>query len=150
MIWPLLDSSESGIFISFSPINSFGLYKESCSQRRAPMSADVNLSNDMTVVTLAGKVLDASTAKGFRTETIQLWENGKRYFIIDMSTIEFMDSAGMGAIILLYKTVGGDGRVCLAGVKGQVEDVLTMVNLKSLIPIYPTVDAAIKQLQVTK
>ena len=98
--------------------------------------------NQVAVIKVPGKFLTAFTAKTFRADVMQLHEQGKRHFIIDMSAIEFIDSAGVGSLISLFKTIGNEGSMCLCGVQKNVDEVLAMVNLKDLIPIYDTVDAA--------
>ncbi len=106
------------------------------------MSDETTTLSQVAVVKVPGKFLTAFTAKTFRGDVLQLHESGKRHFIIDMSGIEFIDSAGVGALISLFKTIGTDGSMCLCSVQKNVDEVLTMVNLKDLLPVYDTVEAA--------
>ena len=99
-------------------------------------------TSQLALIKVPGKFLTAFTAKSFRADATRLYEEGKRYFILDLSAIEFIDSAGVGALISLFKTVSNDGSMCLCGVQNNVDEVLTMVNIKDLIPIYDSVEAA--------
>lgn len=110
-----------------------------------PMSDDTTTLSQVALVKVPGKFLTAFTAKTFRSDVMQLHESGKRHFIIDMSAIEFIDSAGVGSLISLFKTIESEGSMCLCGVQKNVDEVLAMVNLKDLFPIYDNVEAAQKK-----
>ncbi len=107
------------------------------------MQCEVKIINDTAVVRIANKFLDAFTAKAFRLEVIKLCEQGHKNFVVDLSTVDFIDSAGIGVLLLLYKTLGKEGHMALACVCSNVDELLTIVSLKGLIPIYDTVDTAL-------
>jgi anti-sigma B factor antagonist len=109
------------------------------------MSEEATTLSQVAVIKVPGKFLTAFTAKTFRTDVMQLHQSGKRNFIIDLSAIEFIDSAGVGALISLFKTVTTDGSMSLCGVQKNVDEVLAMVNLKDLIPIFANAEDAQKQ-----
>lgn len=61
--------------------------------------------------------------------------------IIDMSGVTFCDSAGVGAIIAAYQQAAATGTQ-LRLVATAVLRILTLVGIDKLIPIYPTLEAA--------
>lgn len=52
---------------------------------------------------------------------------------VDVSHLEFIDSAGLGMLLLLGEAV--EGRVTLSGPQGQVKRLLTASRFNTLIPI---------------
>jgi anti-sigma B factor antagonist len=65
--------------------------------------------------------------------------------IIDLSGVEYMDSAGMGAIINFYVSSQRRGnKLIAAGVNERVMELFKLTHVDSLIPIMPTVEAAEK------
>ena len=108
------------------------------------MQTECALINSIAVLKPKGKYLDAFTAKSFREEALKQHANGQRVFIIDLSNVEFIDSAGIGAIIHLYKTIGKEGKLSLCGLCPRITNVLMLVNLQSLTPIFPDLETALK------
>jgi anti-sigma B factor antagonist len=71
-------------------------------------------------------------------------EDGVERLILDLSGIEFIDSAGLGALMILYgnmKVRGGQLRLVAPGPK--VLDVLRLTHTDAIFPIDPTVEAAL-------
>ena len=65
--------------------------------------------------------------------------------ILDLSGVEYMDSAGMGTIINFYVSSQRRGhKLIAAGVNQRVIELFKLTHVDSLIPITPTVDAAEK------
>jgi anti-sigma B factor antagonist len=64
--------------------------------------------------------------------------------ILDLSGIDFLDSAGLGVLMILYgnmKVRGGQLRVVAPGAK--VLDVLKLTHTDSILPIDPSLEAAL-------
>ncbi len=71
-------------------------------------------------------------------------DQGITKLILDLSRIEFLDSAGLGALMILYgnmKVRGGQLRLVAPSVK--VHEVLKMTHTDSILNIDPSVDAAL-------
>jgi anti-anti-sigma factor len=63
--------------------------------------------------------------------------------VFDLDGVTLVDSTGVGIIVTCFgrlKRAGGELR--LAGVKGNVKDLLTMTQLDQIMRFYPTVEAA--------
>jgi anti-anti-sigma factor len=66
--------------------------------------------------------------------------------ILDMSGVSFLDSAGVGALVQLFVHRRNSGQsFALAGLTQQGNAVMQVSGLLKLLPIYPTVDAAVAQ-----
>ncbi len=87
--------------------------------------------------------LDVHTAGEFKLRTDESLGAGERYFVVDFGAASFVDSAGLGALVRLYKRVRiGEGDVCLARVPTGVTKVLELTRLSRVFEIYPTVEEA--------
>jgi anti-sigma B factor antagonist len=71
-------------------------------------------------------------------------EDGVERLILDLSGIEFIDSAGLGALMILYgnmKLRGGQLRLVAPGQK--VLEVLKLTRTDAILPIDPTLEASL-------
>ena len=68
--------------------------------------------------------------------------------IIDMSTVDFMPSLSIGALVaMLQQTKKRDQRLILTSLSETVRQVLAMCRLDKLFEIYDTSETAIQKLQ---
>ena len=63
--------------------------------------------------------------------------------ILDLSSVEFLDSSGLGAVVSVMKTLGRGRKLDLAGMTPAVDKVFRMTRMDSVFDIYPDRDAAI-------
>ncbi len=120
------------------------------SEFRPCSDIDVKLIHDVTVIQIPNKFFDTFTAKTFRQEVIKLCEQKRAQFLIDMSRVEFIDSAGLGVLILLYKAVGNNGKLALFGVQKKVDDILVIANIKKLLPSFENLEQALRYFPVSR
>jgi anti-sigma B factor antagonist len=97
-------------------------------------------NNGHLVVRLNGK-LALETVHNFietmRPEPAQL-------LVLDMSGVAFMDSAGVGALVSLIVSRRNHGKSCaVAALNQQGQAILQVAGLTKLLPVFPTVDAAL-------
>jgi anti-sigma B factor antagonist len=92
--------------------------------------------------------IDVTNADEIREVLRAAASHGSSALIIDMSATTFCDSAGVQAIIDVYNQV--DARNQRSGTHTQVRlvatavrRILTLVGIDQLIPVYPTVKAAL-------
>ena len=69
------------------------------------------------------------------------------YLVLDMSGVNFLDSAGVGALVSLFVSRRNQGKkFALATLTSQGTAVVTVAGLQNLLPIYKTVaDAQAKK-----
>jgi anti-sigma B factor antagonist len=66
-----------------------------------------------------------------------------QHFILDMSGVTFLDSAGVGALVSLFVNRRNHGKTfALASLGPQSTAVVTVAGLQNLLPIYKTVEEA--------
>ncbi len=87
--------------------------------------------------------LHRETAEGFQVLTDELLGAGHQYFVVDLGEVSFVDSAGLGALVRLYKRVRiGEGDVRLASVPSNVIQLLELTRLTRVFDIFPTPEEA--------
>lgn len=96
------------------------------------------------VVTALPDVLDAGNAARFKTDAARLLED-KKQAAFDMSAVNFIDSAGCGALITIMRRIDESGGVLkLFGVQSQVHSVFELVRIYKIIDIFKTKKEAIR------
>jgi anti-sigma B factor antagonist len=64
--------------------------------------------------------------------------------VLDMSGVNFLDSAGVGSLVSLFVTRRNQGKsFALAGLMPQSSAVVAVAGLQKLLPIYKTTEEAI-------
>jgi anti-sigma B factor antagonist len=67
--------------------------------------------------------------------------------VLDMSGVNFLDSAGVGSLVSLFVSRRNQGKTfSLAALGPQAQAVVTVAGLQNLLPIYKTVDEAVGKL----
>lgn len=95
------------------------------------------------VIRLAGPRLEAVGVPAFKEEMAARIDKGHRKLVLDLSRIEFVDSAGLGAIVASLKRLGPQGTLAIAGVKGAVGKLFALTKMDRVFPLYDSIDAAI-------
>ena len=97
---------------------------------------------DVVLVSPQGD-LYTDTVADFQALVDHLLGAGRRYFVVDLGGVSFVDSAGLGALVRLYKRVRlGEGDVRLAQVSPGVMQVLNLTRLSRVFDIFPTPEEA--------
>ncbi|AOD23761.1 anti-anti-sigma factor [Rhodococcus sp. p52] len=95
-----------------------------------------------TVVQPTGR-LNMVAAPRLREQLRDLVENGSHRLLVDLSTTEFIDSSGLGALVSGLKAArqaGGDLRI--ASPTAQVQSVLALTRLDRVLATHDSADAA--------
>jgi anti-sigma B factor antagonist len=96
-------------------------------------------------VTLAisGEVRTSNDRQQLTQATEEEIQKGVRRIILDLSGLQIIDSAGIGAIVLCFSHVKkAGGTLRLAGAKGMVETVLKLTQIHRAIDLFPSVEEA--------
>ena len=83
-----------------------------------------------------GAVLDNSNADRFSSVLMDLYESEMKYIMIDMTSLEFLSSAGIGSIlgtVELFRERGGD--IVLASVGEKIMHILDVLDLAGYLTI---------------
>jgi len=81
--------------------------------------------------------LDGSKASELRQKIINLVEDGADIVLIDFQNVSFMDSSGLGAIVLSLKTVNAAGsKLVLCSLNGQLKMLFELTSMDRVFQIY--------------
>jgi anti-sigma B factor antagonist len=113
----------------------------------APMILEAEFEPvDLTtaVFRLTGRMTLGMRLREVESKISDVAGQGIHKLILDLSGVEFLDSAGLGALMILYgnmKIRGGQLRLVAPGSK--VRDVLRMTNTDAILPIDTNLEAAL-------
>ena len=98
--------------------------------------------NNIQIVSLLEKTLDAANSAEFKTAMTDLIKENPR-IILDLSVTEFLDSSGCGALLTSFRqaaAAGGDLKLC--GPRETVTSLFDMLKLNQVIDVYNTREEA--------
>ena len=97
----------------------------------------------VTALRMNGRICMGRDCQQVEWQVADLIKADKKKVVFDMGGITLIDSTGVGIVATCFgrlKRAGGELRI--AGVQGNVKDILSMTHLDKVIPIYPSADAA--------
>jgi anti-anti-sigma factor len=100
---------------------------------------------DVLVIQPSIPVLDAVVAQSFKDQILGLMESESANLIaFDLSTIGFMDSAGLGALIAIYKAIKNKKENCsILNAQPSVMKVFELTGMQGLFTFFPSEKEAI-------
>jgi anti-sigma B factor antagonist len=91
-----------------------------------------------TVVEVSGE-LDMNTTPQLRDRLEEVVRSGARSVVVDLTNVAFMDSSGLGALVVAYKDLRErDGWLGLAGARPVVRTVLSITATDRIFAIFDT------------
>ncbi len=111
------------------------------------MHARVTIHGDVAVLRFdGGEVLDSYVASDVKAQAFRRLD-GRTDLVIDLSNLEFVDSAGLGVLVGIYKRVKQRGRrVAVAGAQPYVSRVMKIIKLDQVFESFPDVPSALAEL----
>jgi anti-sigma B factor antagonist len=97
------------------------------------------------VITLNGRIT-AFQAGALREQFAVLSDDGVKYFVLDLSQVEFLDSAGLAALVYLLKHArqeGGDVKMILPKLE-TAQRILRLTRFDKVFPLEETVETALQ------
>lgn len=103
--------------------------------------------SDLVKVFAPSGIFDKPQAEPFRQEVIRYAESGTSIILVDLENVIFMDSSGLGVLLLALKKVQEHGgRLCLCSIQEQVRILFELTKMEQLFEIYPHRAAFAEQL----
>ena len=107
-------------------------------------TAKIHGDKDLTVLTLTGPATLANLFDLQKALKSVITTN----VLVDFSASEYMDSAGLGALMNFYvSTARHDRKLLLAALNYRIQAMLESTRVHTLLSIFPTVEAAAASLQ---
>ena len=101
--------------------------------------------NGALVITVNETRIDAAVAMHFKAKMKELTSQVSGQVIVDLSTVNFVDSSGLGAVVGAMKQLGRGRRMDLVGLTSTVDKVFRMTRMDSVFRIYQTLDEATQE-----
>ena len=111
------------------------------------MEVKKRVEGSIFIISFEGNLIlsDLEKARKFVKDCIDS-ENATE-IIFDLENVDFIDSAGIGFIVSIFKTLKSrNGKFGLGGLKSKPREVFKLTRLDKIIPIYDNVEAAKQEL----
>jgi anti-sigma B factor antagonist len=101
---------------------------------------------EVLVLKIAGERLSADTAQRFKADVANLLEDAVKRVVFDMSSVKFVDSTGVGAVISVLKMLGPSGQLAIAGLSDSAAYVFQLTHMYKVMLFFTTTSEAISAL----
>lgn len=108
------------------------------------MLIDFQDENNRRIIHLVEKRLDASSAVEFKEQVRREIENGHKHLIIDLASVDFIDSSGLGALVAILKSVASEGSLSITGLHKKTEQIFKLTRMDTVFKLYPSVPEALE------
>lgn len=100
---------------------------------------------DYEVIEFHGE-LDQSNLAPTESQIIDLLKNfSRKYLIFDLSDLTFINSEGIGFMVSIStKLARKNQKLLLSGIRANVADIMNLIGLPKLIPVFPTISDVIR------
>ena len=103
---------------------------------------DVQQRDGCAVLFVSGEV-DLATAPQLRQQLVDLVADGHRRIVVDMTGTEFLDSTGLGALVVGLKRLRAhDGEMRVVCTTPRVRKVFELTHVDRVLPLFESVDEA--------
>ncbi|MDZ7291474.1 MAG: STAS domain-containing protein [candidate division KSB1 bacterium] len=114
------------------------------------MATKVTTLNNLEIAVLEprGSIIGGGETDELKTKARDLFEQGNRKIIIDLGSVTYINSTGIGALVSIYTMYSKDkGIVKLCGMNPSVQNIFVITKLTSVFDVTETRDEAIKSLK---
>ena len=110
------------------------------------MDLPLTEQHGIQIIKLTLPYLDSSTVPKFKS-SIPYDSLDAEKIILDLSDLQFIDSTGLGSIIILNTYLLDKGqRLSLVSASDQIKSVFSLVKMHKLMPIFIDIDEAIEEI----
>ncbi len=89
-------------------------------------------------------VLDLLASKDVNRQLLPVIEEGSAFLIVDLTNLEYINSSGIYSLMECYaKTKERGGYLKLFSANGRVKEILDLVGITKVIPLFDTLKEAI-------
>ena len=82
-------------------------------------------------------ILDGTKATDFRSQIDRSVREGAKIILVDFTDVTFMDSSGLGALVLALKTIRGAGlKMFLCSINEQIKMLFELTSMDRVFEIF--------------
>ncbi|MBP7737659.1 MAG: STAS domain-containing protein [Spirochaetes bacterium] len=93
------------------------------------MEFEINEDDDVIYITLIGEI-NLYTSKDFKNTLFEISQTKDKIMDLDFSNVDYMDSAGIGVLISLYKIQSKRGKKLI--IRKANDDIINFIRLSNL------------------
>ena len=96
--------------------------------------------SEVQVLKLSG-IINSGTSQELRQKLNDLIEKGAKIVLVDFQDVTFMDSSGLGALVLAFKTLRASNRqLALCSINEQVRILFELTSMDKVFDIFANED----------
>ena len=99
--------------------------------------------NGGVVVTVEDNRIDAAVAVQFKDKVRTYFADHPGRAILDLHHVDFIDSAGLGALVAVMKSLSPDAKLEVASLTPVVDKVIRLTRMDSVFVVHRTVESAL-------
>jgi len=108
------------------------------------MELSIREDGRVTIVSISGDLVIGEPEAAFKKEILRLHEKGKADLLIDCTSLRFVDSTGLGALVRALTTSQNEGgQVKLLAVGPHLKKLLEMTKLDSVFEMFDDREQAV-------
>lgn len=109
-----------------------------------PFEASVRRSDDVTIVDLSGRIVLGESIDGIHDLIKQALEIGERKFLLNMASVSYMDSSGIGELVRsCVRVTSSGGEMKLVHVQSRIANILHITKLRNVFELFTDEVAAL-------
>lgn len=106
------------------------------------MKINQSITDSVVILAITGD-LDSFSVAYLKEHLKKLFNNDQHRIIIDLSSVDFIDSAGLGHLVSCLKVcMHNSGDLLLAGPNDSIKDLLRITKLMDIFKVFDTVEDA--------
>lgn len=106
------------------------------------MKINQSITDSVVILAITGD-LDSFSVSYLKEHLQKLFNDDQYRIIIDLSSVDFIDSAGLGHLVSCLKVcMHNSGDLLLAGPNDPIKDLLRITKLKDIFKVFETVEEA--------
>lgn len=102
------------------------------------MQMEIAEKDGVTILRVLEKRIDAGISGELKEKLTETVNAGNRRIALNISTVEFLDSSGLGAIISGLKAVGEDGKLVVCGTTEPVQSMFKLTRMDRIFEMHDT------------
>ncbi len=107
------------------------------------MKFDDSLQDDIVIFDLSGKIMGGDETTMFHGRIHEYMTQGKKNLIVDLAKVEWMNSVGLGMLIMALTTVkASGGRLVLVNIE-KIKQILVITRLITVFENYDSREDAL-------
>ncbi|MBW4666995.1 MAG: STAS domain-containing protein [Cyanomargarita calcarea GSE-NOS-MK-12-04C] len=82
-------------------------------------------------------ILDATRSQEFRENISEVLESGAKIVLVDFQNVTFMDSSGLGALVLAFKALrAADTKLVICSINEQIRILFELTGMDKVFEVF--------------